>query len=209
MTGSSRSSRCCARAKIKFIARVSTIQRNSPTAFLLASKIFSVTRALMIGSVEANYFTAAQKELIQQFVDRRGGGLLMLGGRASLGDGGWESSSLADLLPVVLPNQEGDISPRPGHRFAYSGRRRQHHHATGRRPNAKNVERWKKLPVLDGLPGSRHAETRRGGSGRNDGGRPEDAAAHHRKLRARKNRGAGHRRHVALANEPAARRPDA
>jgi hypothetical protein len=45
-------------------------------------------QAIIIGSVEANYFTAAQKELIQQFVDRRGGGLLFLGGRASLGDGG-------------------------------------------------------------------------------------------------------------------------
>ena len=51
--------------------------------------------------MEANYFTPAQKELIQQFVDRRGGGLLLLGGRASLGDGGWAASSLADLLPVT------------------------------------------------------------------------------------------------------------
>ena len=42
-------------------------------------KICSPIRDLIIGSVEANYFTPAQQDLIQQFVDRRGGGLLLLG----------------------------------------------------------------------------------------------------------------------------------
>ena len=37
-------------------------------------------QGMIIGSVEAGYFTPAQQDLIQQFVDRRGGGLLMLGG---------------------------------------------------------------------------------------------------------------------------------
>ena len=43
---------------------------------------------LIIGSVEANYFTARQQQVIHDFVDRRGGGLLFIGGRASLSDGG-------------------------------------------------------------------------------------------------------------------------
>ncbi len=42
---------------------------------------------LIIGSVEAGFFTPEQQELIRQRVDRRGGGLLMLGGQFSLGDG--------------------------------------------------------------------------------------------------------------------------
>src|SRR5260370_30330588 len=70
-------------------------------------------QGIMIGSVEANYFTAAQQELIQQFVDRRGGGLLLLGGRASLGDGGWGVSSLAGRLPVVLPDNKGTLPRDP------------------------------------------------------------------------------------------------
>ena len=61
-------------------------------------------QALVIGSVEATYFTPAQRELIRDFVDRRGGGVLWLGGRFSLADGGWGVSNLADLLPVVLPD---------------------------------------------------------------------------------------------------------
>ena len=44
---------------------------------------------MILGSVEAGYFTKTQQDLIQQFVDRRGGGLLFLGGRASLADGGY------------------------------------------------------------------------------------------------------------------------
>ncbi len=64
-------------------------------------------QGLIIGSVEANYFTVTQQQLIRDFVDRRGGGLLFLGGRASLSDGGYASSSLADLFPTKLPDAKG------------------------------------------------------------------------------------------------------
>ena len=43
---------------------------------------------LILGSVDAPYFTPDAAELIQDFVDRRGGGLLFLGGKDSLADGG-------------------------------------------------------------------------------------------------------------------------
>ncbi len=60
-------------------------------------------QALIIGSVDAGYFNSAQQRLIRDFVDRRGGGLLLLGGRQSLSDGVWGGSEIADLLPVILP----------------------------------------------------------------------------------------------------------
>ena len=56
--------------------------------FLPTSKNCSATRELIVGSVEAGYFTPTQQELIKQFVDRRGGGLLFLGGRFALSEGG-------------------------------------------------------------------------------------------------------------------------
>jgi hypothetical protein len=40
-------------------------------------------------------------------VDRRGGGLLLLGGQFALADGGWNASNLVDLLPTALPTQPG------------------------------------------------------------------------------------------------------
>jgi uncharacterized membrane protein len=58
---------------------------------------------IIIGSVAADYFTPLQQELLREYVDRRGGGVLFLGGRSSLSDGGWAASSLNELLPTVLP----------------------------------------------------------------------------------------------------------
>ena len=104
-------------------------------------------QGLMIGSVEASYFTAAQKELIQQFVDRRGGGLLFLGGRASLGDGGWASSNLADLLPVVLPNKKGTFHRDPA-TVSLTPVGADNIITRLVEDPAGNVERWKKLPYL-------------------------------------------------------------
>jgi uncharacterized membrane protein len=75
-------------------------------------------QGLIIGSVEAGYFTPGQQELIRQFVDRRGGGLLLLGGEFALADGGWNASNLTDLLPTVLPTRAGTFhreeDPRSG-----------------------------------------------------------------------------------------------
>ncbi len=66
-----------------------------------------VYQGLIIGSVEAGYFTPSKQELIREFVDRRGGGLLLLGGQFALADGAWRASNLTDLLPTTLPTQAG------------------------------------------------------------------------------------------------------
>lgn len=58
---------------------------------------------IIIGSVAADYFSPLQQELLREYVDRRGGGILFLGGRRSLSDGNWAASSLNDLLPTFLP----------------------------------------------------------------------------------------------------------
>ncbi len=63
-------------------------------------------QGLILGSIESGYFTKTQQELIRQFVDRRGGGALFLGGRASLADGDYDSQPFAELLPVILPRRK-------------------------------------------------------------------------------------------------------
>jgi hypothetical protein len=60
-------------------------------------------RGLILGSVEASFFTHDQLRMIEEFVGQRGGGLLVLGGRRSLERGGYQGTALADVLPVVLP----------------------------------------------------------------------------------------------------------
>jgi hypothetical protein len=77
-----------------------------------------VYQGLILGSVEAGYFSAGQQELIREFVDRRGGGLLLLGGQFALADGGWNASKLTDILPTALPTEAGtfhrEADPRNG-----------------------------------------------------------------------------------------------
>ena len=192
MTGCSPSSRCCGPAKIKFTARGSKIRRNWPTVFRRARRILFPYQAIIIGSVEANYFTAAQKELIQQFVDRRGGGLLFLGGRASLGDGGWAASSLADLLPVTLPNKKGTFHRDPATVSLTAAGADNIITRLVEDPAAQRGA-LEKTSLFDGLPGSGNAEAGRGGAGGIDRRRAKDAAADHGKLRARAHCHHGHR----------------
>jgi len=68
-------------------------------------------RALIIGSVEAAAFTPEQLRMIADFVNKRGGGLLMLGGRRAFAEGGWAGTPVAEVLPVVLENDTGRKGP--------------------------------------------------------------------------------------------------
>ena len=63
-------------------------------------------QGIILGSVESGFFTGTQQELIRQFVDRRGGGALFLGGRWALADGGYRVPPFAELLPVNLPQRK-------------------------------------------------------------------------------------------------------
>src|SRR5262249_56811354 len=67
-------------------------------------------RGLVLGSVEASFFTPDQLEMIGAFVGERGGGLLTLGGRHSFAEGGYGGTSLAEVLPVVLEEKPVEAS---------------------------------------------------------------------------------------------------
>jgi len=58
--------------------------------------------ALIIGSVEAGFFSADELRNIEAFVARRGGGLLALGGRLAFDGGKYKGTTLEELLPVSL-----------------------------------------------------------------------------------------------------------
>jgi uncharacterized membrane protein len=59
-------------------------------------------RALILGSVEASYFTHDQLQMIAEFVSNRGGGLLFLGGHDAFAEGGWSGTPVEEVMPVVL-----------------------------------------------------------------------------------------------------------
>ena len=66
-------------------------------------------RAIILGSIEAAFFSADQLRLIADFVNKRGGALLVLGGRASLSEGGFADTPLADVLPVTLERAQINV----------------------------------------------------------------------------------------------------
>ena len=65
-------------------------------------------RGLILGSIEAGHFTPDQLRMIADFVNHRGGGLLMLGSHRSFAEGGYAGTPVADVLPVVLDPARAD-----------------------------------------------------------------------------------------------------
>ena len=72
-------------------------------------------RSLILGTVEASFFTGDQLQMIADFVDKRGGSLLALGGRNSFARGGYAGTPVADVLPVVF--SDADARPDGDHTF--------------------------------------------------------------------------------------------
>jgi uncharacterized membrane protein len=112
-------------------------------------------QGLIIGSVEAGYFNPVQQQLIHDFVDRRGGGLMLLGGQFALADGGWNASHLTDLMPTTLPIQAGtfhrEADPKNGttHTTAMLAPAGVDNIITRIVDDpAANAAKWKKLPYL-------------------------------------------------------------
>jgi uncharacterized membrane protein len=106
-------------------------------------------RGLVLGSIEAGSFTGDQLRMIAEFVDRRGGGLLALGGPRAFSEGGYAETAVADALPVVLDSglrqKEGDVmrlQVRPTRAGAASAVTQ----VAG--TEAASVERWNTLPPV-------------------------------------------------------------
>jgi uncharacterized membrane protein len=104
-------------------------------------------QGIVIGSAEAAYFSSKQLELLQVFVDRRGGGVLWLGSRAGLADGAWGKATVAELLPTALPDRRGTfVREQASVELAPAGIDNLITRLV--EDPAKNAERWKQLPHL-------------------------------------------------------------
>jgi uncharacterized membrane protein len=128
----------------------STLEKGFPAE---ASDLFRY-KAVIFGSVEASFFTFDQLRLVSEFVSRRGGGLLMLGGRSSFGQGGYVDTPMEELLPLSIRFGQGNTIPafddrefraqltsygleNPATRVAYD--------------EAENRKQWDAAPSLAGI----------------------------------------------------------
>jgi hypothetical protein len=104
-------------------------------------------QGIVIGTIEANFFSPSQQDLLREFVNRRGGSILFLGGRKSFSDGGWHASPLSEVLPVHLSGQPGTFHRRPV-KVALTAQGRESLLCRLEEDAEKNAARWAKLPDL-------------------------------------------------------------
>lgn len=107
-------------------------------------------QGLILGSVEASFFSVEQLKNIEAFVARRGGGFLMLGGRNSYGRGRFDNTPIADLLPLTFDGRNsGDAeTATPVFKPQMSARGRAHPVLRLADDDARNQKIWDELPAL-------------------------------------------------------------
>jgi uncharacterized membrane protein len=105
-------------------------------------------KGLILGSIEAAAFTGDQLQMIADFVDRRGGGLLMLGGARSFGEGGYGGTPVADALPLSIDSGTRASEPADLARLQILPTRAGQTHASTQiaASEAASAARWRDLP---------------------------------------------------------------
>jgi uncharacterized membrane protein len=115
---------------------------------LEASELFRY-HLVIWGDVERDFFSLEHLELTREFVTKRGGSFLMLGGPQAFAEGGWAHSVIEPMLPVVLGSagNHDDVAFRakPTIEGLLSGVWSLDEDA------AVNVERWANLSALYGV----------------------------------------------------------
>jgi len=102
---------------------------------------------LMIGGIEASWFTPQQQAMIKNFADRRGGGVMFLAGRGAMSDGGWAASPIAEMIPVSLTDRKGTFHREPA-TAELTDAGRDSLVVRIEEDGKKNEDRWKKLPFM-------------------------------------------------------------
>jgi uncharacterized membrane protein len=102
-------------------------------------------RGLVLGSVEASAFTGDQLRMIAEFVDVRGGGLLLLGGPRAFAEGGYAGTPVAEVMPVLLGRAGGAFA-----QLKISPTRAGQAHAVTQLGDTEQASaaRWKSMPPL-------------------------------------------------------------
>lgn len=115
------------------------------------AKLFAYA-AVVLANVEADQLTRAQLDALRAFVERRGGGLAVIGAR-SFGDRGVVTSALGEIVPVEprgggAANAAAGGSGRDGTRITLTGAGRAHPLMQLATDAAASLQHWESLPSL-------------------------------------------------------------
>ncbi len=114
-----------------------------------AEELFSY-QGLVIGSIEANFFSYEQLKEIEQFAAKRGGGVLALGGSRSFDVGKYANSPFADLLPLYLNDriEEPEMQVVSNYKARLTPRGRTHPVTRLNEDRNLSAKAWDELPPI-------------------------------------------------------------
>ena len=106
-------------------------------------------KGLVLGSIEATFFSKEQAQMIADFVSLRGGGFMMLGGKTSFDAGNYANTVIADILPVVLGQRaQGNSYLRESEKLELTSYGKSHPITRLVTDDAQNERRWRSLPPI-------------------------------------------------------------
>ena len=134
----------------KFYRQGIATQNELVNGFPVSEEELYTYDALIIGSVEAGFFSPEQLRNIEAFVARRGGGLLALGGRLSFDAGKYKGTTLDELLPVTLTGGPVDDSSSfaPVYKPQLTGAGQTHPITRLTEDRGANQKAWTDLPPI-------------------------------------------------------------
>ena len=112
-----------------------------------AAELFAYD-AVIIGSYDASSLSAQQHQLLRDFVDQRGGSVLLLAGRHGLSAGGWDAVAVSRTLPTHLPERQARSFVQRQVRAVPTVYGMESAIARFDTEPKRNTELWKSLPSL-------------------------------------------------------------
>jgi len=105
---------------------------------------------LILGDISPGFFSGEQLNIINDFVDDRGGSIIFLGGKNSLGRGGFGDSVLRGMLPIDI-GPDGARQIRGAFNPVLTADGRRHPITRFSNDQVENVAIWRDLPALPQL----------------------------------------------------------
>jgi uncharacterized membrane protein len=107
-------------------------------------------QGIVLGSIEANFFSYDQLRQIEQFASRRGGGVMAIGGSRSFDAGKYAQSPIADMLPVQLNGiaEEPEMQIVQNFKAVLTARGRAHAVTRLNEDRAQSAKVWDDMPPI-------------------------------------------------------------
>ncbi|MDX2032812.1 MAG: glutamine amidotransferase [Blastocatellia bacterium] len=107
-------------------------------------------QGVILGSIEANFFSYDQLKFIEQFASKRGGGVLALGGARSFDAGKYANTPVSELLPLQLNDrlEVPEMEASSNFKAQLTARGRMHAVTRLNEDRALSAKSWDELPPI-------------------------------------------------------------